>query len=126
MDIIIAIKQNNLELAKKSSQKLTILLPNEILPHLMHIDANFNDLPPNKYAGKVMNYLKVQKFSFNDLYFGPFVTRYLYIQQNLITGKLFFRSEEHTSELQSHHDLVCRLLLEKKNKKKKKQIHKIT
>ena len=30
------------------------------------------------------------------------------------------RSEEHTSELQSHHDLVCRLLLEKKNIKKKK------
>src|SRR5437773_9156541 len=25
------------------------------------------------------------------------------------------RSEEHTSELQSHHDLVCRLLLEKTN-----------
>src|SRR5208283_5725428 len=30
------------------------------------------------------------------------------------------RSEEHTSELQSHHDLVCRLLLEKKKKKKNK------
>src|SRR5437867_7313102 len=29
------------------------------------------------------------------------------------------RSEEHTSELQSPYDLVCRLLLEKKNKKKK-------
>src|SRR5436190_12222614 len=27
----------------------------------------------------------------------------------------FMRSEEHTSELQSHSDLVCRLLLEKKN-----------
>src|SRR5437773_8874584 len=27
------------------------------------------------------------------------------------------KSEEHTSELQSHHDLVCRLLLEKKKKK---------
>src|SRR6266540_5551939 len=26
------------------------------------------------------------------------------------------QSEEHTSELQSHHDLVCRLLLEKKKK----------
>src|SRR5438034_2768384 len=26
----------------------------------------------------------------------------------------FLRSEEHTSELQSHSDLVCRLLLEKK------------
>src|SRR5438034_6248395 len=29
------------------------------------------------------------------------------------------RSEEHTSELQSHSDLVCRLLLEKKKKTKK-------
>src|SRR5438034_5370453 len=28
------------------------------------------------------------------------------------------RSEEHTSELQSHSDLVCRLLLEKKKKGK--------
>src|SRR5260221_9421131 len=27
------------------------------------------------------------------------------------------RSEEHTSELQSHSDIVCRLLLEKKNTK---------
>src|SRR5438034_7799770 len=30
---------------------------------------------------------------------------------------VFGRSEEHTSELQSHSDLVCRLLLEKKKKK---------
>src|SRR5438034_9873223 len=30
------------------------------------------------------------------------------------------RSEEHTSELQSHSDLVCRLLLEKKKKKQNK------
>src|SRR5438105_5228412 len=32
---------------------------------------------------------------------------------------LALRSEEHTSELQSRVDLVCRLLLEKKKKKKK-------
>src|SRR5690242_21888633 len=31
--------------------------------------------------------------------------------------KLSVRSEEHTSELQSHVNLVCRLLLEKKKKK---------
>src|SRR5438034_8789209 len=30
------------------------------------------------------------------------------------------RSEEHTSELQSHSDLVCRLLLEKKKKNNNK------
>src|SRR5438132_4556176 len=39
------------------------------------------------------------------------------------TGRLgskrsFKRSEEHTSELQSHSDLVCRLLLEKKKQNK--------
>src|SRR6266540_4558505 len=33
------------------------------------------------------------------------------------------RSEEHTSELQSHHDLVCRLLLEKKKKHNKQSYH---
>src|SRR5438067_4694426 len=32
------------------------------------------------------------------------------------------RSEEHTSELQSRFDLVCRLLLEKKKKKKDSNI----
>src|SRR5260221_7556636 len=32
------------------------------------------------------------------------------------------RSEEHTSELQSHSDLVCRLLLEKKKKKAELQL----
>src|SRR5438034_6829589 len=34
-----------------------------------------------------------------------------------------YRSEEHTSELQSHSDLVCRLLLEKKKKKKRHITH---
>src|SRR5689334_24011899 len=34
------------------------------------------------------------------------------------------RSEEHTSELQSQFHLVCRLLLEKKNKKHKNNIKK--
>src|SRR5699024_11932248 len=39
----------------------------------------------------------------------------------------FLRSEEHTSELQSRFDLVCRLLLEKKkqNKNKKKREYKL-
>src|SRR5438034_2683091 len=34
----------------------------------------------------------------------------------IIPGEI--RSEEHTSELQSHSDLVCRLLLEKKKQQK--------
>src|SRR5438132_7086375 len=35
-------------------------------------------------------------------------------QRRLVPTRL--RSEEHTSELQSHSDLVCRLLLEKKKR----------
>src|SRR5438034_2584800 len=49
---------------------------------------------------------------------GPSITR----QGTMIFWSLdadHSRSEEHTSELQSHSDLVCRLLLEKKKKKKK-------
>src|SRR5438132_7418301 len=37
-------------------------------------------------------------------------------QQAQQKGRRELRSEEHTSELQSHSDLVCRLLLEKKQK----------
>src|SRR3989442_10584285 len=42
--------------------------------------------------------------------FGGVLSRFLYVCT---------RSEEHTSELQSRPHLVCRLLLEKKKKKKK-------
>src|SRR5437773_9677927 len=38
--------------------------------------------------------------------------------RELQPGERPVRSEEHTSELQSHHDLVCRLLLEKKKRKR--------
>src|SRR3989442_10441966 len=37
-----------------------------------------------------------------------------------------FRSEEHTSELQSRPHLVCRLLLEKKNKIKSRDVQAVT
>src|SRR5260221_2949533 len=40
----------------------------------------------------------------------------------ILSTRRYLRSEEHTSELQSHSDLVCRLLLEKK----KKKIHIVT
>src|SRR5947207_11728771 len=40
------------------------------------------------------------------------------IEPSTARDQLGPRSEEHTSELQSHSDLVCRLLLEKKKNKK--------
>src|SRR2546427_8184926 len=44
--------------------------------------------------------------------------------QSLVENQ--YRSEEHTSELQSQSNLVCRLLLEKKKKKQKKLKYKPT
>src|SRR5476649_3051463 len=54
----------------------------------------------------------------------PYTTLFRSLQErlppNLLNGHEALvglsRSEEHTSELQSHSDLVCRLLLEKKKK----------
>src|SRR5437899_6213908 len=40
------------------------------------------------------------------------------LSERMIGAEMFRRSEEHTSELQSLRHLVCRLLLEKKKKKK--------
>src|SRR5690349_23922833 len=42
----------------------------------------------------------------------------------VVNGQSVKRSEEHTSELQSRRDLVCRLLLEKKKKNKEKRKNK--
>src|SRR3712207_8311782 len=50
--------------------------------------------------------------------FNPsFPFRYLHTITGAYLTTAMIRSEEHTSELQSRQYLVCRLLLEKKNKK---------
>lgn len=90
LETIIALELNNKDIASRATKALVSLSPNDILPHILYIDAHFNHLKQKEYAFKIMNYLKEQKFNFNDLYYGPYITRYLYIQQNLITGKLFF------------------------------------
>src|SRR5699024_12419396 len=53
----------------------------------------------------------------SDLPFSSLVSEVTSSAKTCISGLAFFiatRSEEHTSELQSRFDLVCRLLLEKK------------
>src|SRR5690606_41204794 len=57
------------------------------------------------------------------------VVKYAFNSGRLIDRRTFLaalhsklRSEEHTSELQSRENLVCRLLLEKKKKQKNKNI----
>src|SRR5574342_1284664 len=51
---------------------------------------------------------------------GPFLWEHAPVRESCVNCHL--RSEEHTSELQSPPDLVCRLLLEKKKKEKKQTV----
>src|SRR5947207_4853760 len=57
--------------------------------------------------------MRVQIYSFGYKHGSPHDVDLLFDVRHLPNP----RSEEHTSELQSHSDLVCRLLLEKKNQK---------
>src|SRR5690625_6436388 len=73
--------------------------------------------PEVKCAAIYCSSPKIFRYTFS------FITRYA--RRKMPTGRLgrcidFLRSEEHTSELQSRGHLVCRLLLEKKNKKNNK------
>src|SRR5438034_10246718 len=58
--------------------------------------------------GTIETAVKATKLGAHD-----FIEKPLSLEKTLLTVT---RSEEHTSELQSHSDLVCRLLLEKKKK----------
>ena len=89
LSLYIATELDKNEVAAKAAEKLCYQLPNDILPHLLYIDTHFNEQPDKAYANSVLNYAKVQDFHYDDLYYGPFVTRYLYTQIALITGKLY-------------------------------------
>src|SRR5699024_12068340 len=65
------------------------------------------------------NWSRLTFFNFSDLAIKRYsvgVQQSTLIASSSIRLKYVSRSEEHTSELQSRFDLVCRLLLEKKNK----------
>lgn len=91
---ILGMKINKKEAAQKAATKLTTLFPHDILPHALYIDAHYSDLSSSEFAAKVISYLTEQNFDYNDLYYGPFITRYLYVQLNLLTGRLYFLREQ--------------------------------
>ena len=62
--------------------------------------------------GKEVRVTKSRKIQNLIMNYSPQRVEMLYRAINIQKG----RREEHTSEFQSHHDPVCRLLLEKKNK----------
>ena len=77
-----------------------------------HLDMSWNALEFNRDLMKPVAEIREFEKQFTDINPGPATCSWGELQRG--------RSEEHTSELQSRRNLVCRLLLEKKNKLKKK------
>src|SRR5260370_12035064 len=71
------------------------------------------DLPYTSRAKKVLELAMSEARELNHSYVG---TEHLLLGLLREEKGIAARSEEHTSELQSHLNLVCRLLLEKKKK----------
>ena len=109
MSSLIGMKLHKYDSAQKAAIKLTIEFPNDILPHLIYIDTHFYKDSKVKYPQHVLNYLKRQKFTFNDLYYGPYITRYLYIQEKLITGQLYYLRKKLKNKLDTTAHETCEI-----------------
>src|SRR5699024_12086348 len=76
-----------------------------------------------KYGKFIISLMKWEGWSIHFIFTGLNIKSFPEMEKNhrkmSRAGKILFRSEEHTSELQSRFELVCRLLLEKKNKEVK-------
>src|SRR5690606_40310130 len=72
---------------------------------------------PRNTVSSVLAFLRPGRVSHVSAGKGRILMGALLASKSAATG----RSEEHTSELQSRENLVCRLLLEKKNRNKKEE-----
>lgn len=74
--------------AQRAAQQLIHQQPGTILPHLMYINSRFKDQKPKQFAASSINYLKKQSFTYDDLYFGPQITREKAVLMAMMTGQL--------------------------------------
>ena len=88
MNIIIASEFGKGDVVRKSSERLVQLQPNDILPHLIFLDTHFQDQKTKAFATTAINYLKKQTFHYDDLDFGPKITRDRAILMAMMTGQL--------------------------------------
>ena len=89
LKVIIANKIGKNDVAQSSAKKLSNLLPHDIFPQMVYIDTKLKKADPLTYARDMLFYMKKQQFNFEDLYYGPYITRYLYAQEALLTGSLY-------------------------------------
>lgn len=88
LNVLIASELGFDDQALKSSEKLVALQPKDLLPHLIYIDTHFKDQKPKVFASSAINYLKKHTFRYDDLYFGPQITRDRAILMGMMSGQL--------------------------------------
>jgi len=88
-EVLIAMSMDKVAFAQEYSEKLIQQLPNDIVPHLLYVDAHYSSLEQKMFARKALTHLKRQHFSMDDFYYGPFISQYLYTQYSQITGSLY-------------------------------------
>jgi len=99
MDVLIATKLKKDKYAKNAATKLLAMQSDDILPNIIYMDTHFANLKEDEYAKEVLKYLKSKHFHYQDFYYGPFITRFLFIQENLLTGRLYFLQKQLEHEL---------------------------
>jgi len=88
LNVLIATEMEQYDVARKSAKRLSALQPHDMLPNLMAIETNFSDMKPKAFASSALNYLKKQTFHYDDLYYGPQLTRDKAVQMAAMTGQL--------------------------------------
>ncbi|MBN2870725.1 MAG: tetratricopeptide repeat protein [Campylobacterales bacterium] len=104
LNVLIGLEAKQDEEAKKGSEKLVRLQPHDLLPHLMYIDSHFKKQKPKAFAASAINYLKKQPFTYDDLYFGPQITRERLIKMSVMTGQLASTIQRLQNKLQTTGD----------------------
>src|SRR5204862_6841736 len=93
----------------------TTTAPNALTRYNQLNSATFQAVPmPGVAMGQAVDFLEQQASSLPAGFSHDYLSD---ARQYVKEGNQLVRSEEHTSELQSRRDLVCRLLLEKKKNK---------
>src|SRR5690606_40219584 len=102
-----------------SSLLLPVRLPTSLLfPYttLFRSHAMFSTIRSNISRKRKIKFANISK-TLLPLHKWTGTSALLFVLLHFVLIFYFFRSEEHTSELQSRENLVCRLLLEKKKSK---------
>lgn len=101
LETLIGSKLGRYDLAGKSAQKLAYLQRTDLLPHLMVIDTLYAEEKPKAFAAAAIAYLKKQPLRYDDLYFGPQITRDRAVLMAAMTGQLVPMIERLEKKLQT-------------------------